>query len=217
MCTTRHRRLRSGFARLSLAVHQSDRAGGGYRVLIGTRRQRNALSVLPQRDRSDRQQHRARASRCWQSFNGGGANVGQTVRYAEQLRTAELHFDAAGHALLAFWRSPARPDRRQRFAAEFQRHLYLRRRSAGAGAGCAEPAGAGCPGAAGDGADHIDRTLSAHACSFSNWAIRRRRFARWAAARRNSASTPALPDLAVHQVDAGSSPATNGGCGRTSL
>ncbi len=112
--------------------------------------------------------------------------AGAHVRHAEQLRAAELHVDAEGQAFLAIRRAAARPDGRQRLAAEFQRDVHVRRRRAGAGAGCAESTRSRCERPAADGADHVDRSATGGRCSSSNWATRRRRFARWAEAPRSS-------------------------------
>ena len=119
------------------------------------------------------------------SFNGGGAQIGRSLRHREPLRVAELHLDRQGNAHLEVRRAHARRDDRQHFAAEFRRHVHFRRRP-GAGTGRQQSAGAGCLRAAGAGADHFDRAVSADAAVSAQTARR-------AAARRSSASRPAIP------------------------
>ncbi len=101
----RDRRLRPGFARLPFAVHQSDGASGGHSVdRLGG--QRDALPVLSQRHAGAGQQP--------ESGDSGVAILqrrrlcpGAHLRYAEQLRTAELQLDAERPALLAIRRAAA--------------------------------------------------------------------------------------------------------------
>ena len=101
-------------------------------------------------------------------------SAGAHVRHAEQLRTAELQLDAERPALLAVRCAAARANRRQRFAAEFQRDVS--RLAAARWRPCWMRRTGPCraPTANRSWRPSLRSNATGGRCSSSNWAIRRR-------------------------------------------
>ena len=112
------------------------------------------------------------------AFNGGGSLNGRTFdtqnSFELQNYTSMMH----GAHSLEIRRAAARPDGRQCGAAEFQRHVHVWRRRAGAGAGCQQSAGTGRCGQPVLAPHHFHRAIPAHAAVPATGHSRHRRSAR---------------------------------------